>query len=323
MEHLISVIVPIYCVEKYLNKCVESIVNQTYSNLEIILVDDGSPDRCPKICDEWAKKDSRIKVIHKENGGMSDARNAGLEIASGDYIAFIDSDDWIEQDMFAILINTLNKNNCDIAICNMRKVYKNKNISVFQNTFEEHLYNTTEALALLIDDRIRQVVWDKMYRRNAIKDIRFPVGKYHEDIFWIYQAIGNAKSVAIIDYMGYNYFQHPESVMGVGYSLKRLDAVEAKYERLEYVRHNFTDLQDRAVADFLLTCIYHGQMSLLNLSSDDQKAVFRFLESKIKTCKLQKNIIRTTSIKNLIWFILSKLSLPFVCKIKNLLKIGL
>ena len=114
MNPLISVIVPIYNVEKYLARCVDSIVNQTYKNLEIILVDDGSPDRCPQMCDDYAEKDSRIKVVHKKNGGLSDARNAGMAVATGEYISFIDSDDWIETSMFELLLNNIFQYDCEI-----------------------------------------------------------------------------------------------------------------------------------------------------------------------------------------------------------------
>ena len=125
-NNLISIIVPIYNVEKYLKKCIDSIINQTYKNLEIILVDDGSPDNCGKICDEYAKKDNRIKVIHKENGGVSSARNVGVENATGEYIGFVDSDDYIEKDMYEVLINNLKKENADISIISNYEVYKNK-----------------------------------------------------------------------------------------------------------------------------------------------------------------------------------------------------
>ena len=118
MKSLVSVIVPIYKVEKYLNKCVDSIINQSYKNLEIILVDDGSPDKCGEICDKYAEKDSRVKVIHKENGGLSDARNAGIDIAKGDYLLFVDSDDWITSNICEVLIKNANDNLSDIIACN-------------------------------------------------------------------------------------------------------------------------------------------------------------------------------------------------------------
>ena len=126
----ISIIVPVYKVEKYLDKCVNSIVGQTYKNLEIILVDDGSPDNCPAMCDEWAQKDSRIKVIHKKNGGLSSARNAGLDACTGDYIGFVDSDDWIEPDMYEYLLNIGMKNNADVSRCEFVIEAENSDITV-------------------------------------------------------------------------------------------------------------------------------------------------------------------------------------------------
>ena len=117
MNELISIIIPIYKVEEYLDECISSVINQTYTKLEIILVDDGSPDSCPKMCDDWAKKDSRIRVIHKTNGGLSDARNAGIEVATGEYIAFVDSDDYIKPDMIAKLYAALCKEEADISAC--------------------------------------------------------------------------------------------------------------------------------------------------------------------------------------------------------------
>lgn len=125
MDPMISVIVPIYNVEKYLARCVDSIVNQTYKNLEIILVDDGSPDRCPQVCDDYAEKDSRIKVVHKKNGGLSDARNAGMAVATGEYISFIDSDDWIETSMFELLLNNIFQYDCEISCGGIMMVWEN------------------------------------------------------------------------------------------------------------------------------------------------------------------------------------------------------
>ena len=125
MEDLISVVVPIYNVENYIKKCVDSILSQTYKNLEIILVDDGSPDNCPQICDEYAQKDNRIKVIHKENGGLSDARNAGIDISKGKFITFIDSDDYIEKDYVEVLYNSIKENASDMAIGSHKAIYDN------------------------------------------------------------------------------------------------------------------------------------------------------------------------------------------------------
>ena len=162
---LISVIVPIYKVEEYLDCCIRSIINQTYSNLEIILVDDGSPDGCPEICDAWVKKDSRIKVIHKENGGLSDARNAGMVIASGEYVAFIDSDDRVESEFIQKLYNVITEHNADIAECAVSYVDENGNILRVRNSAPITEMGKIEALhRLVLEDGVFQTVWNKLYR---------------------------------------------------------------------------------------------------------------------------------------------------------------
>ena len=156
MEDLISIIIPVYKVEKYIYKCIDSVLNQTYKNLEIILVDDGSPDKCPEICEEYAKKDNRIKIIHKKNGGLSDARNAGLKVATGKYIGFVDSDDYIEKDMYQVLYNNIIKTNSDISIVNLKEVKENEiienNVKDEQNTIE---YTKLEGLKKLIENKIK------------------------------------------------------------------------------------------------------------------------------------------------------------------------
>ncbi len=177
---LISVILPIYKVEEYLDRCVNSLLSQSYSNLEIILVDDGSPDRCPHLCDEWAKKDGRIHVVHKKNGGLSDARNAGYAVATGDLISFIDSDDWVEPDFFRVLHEALTENDCDISTCEYRKAYEGQALAPTTGNYGFRIFNQTEAMSALIDNKVQQVVWNKLYRRSVIGDILFDKGKYHE-----------------------------------------------------------------------------------------------------------------------------------------------
>lgn len=318
----ISIIVPIYNVEKYLDKCIKSIVNQSFKNLEIILVDDGSPDNCPAICDEWTKKDYRIKVIHKENGGLSDARNAGLSVASGDYIAFVDSDDYIEPDMYAKLLNVALDNNCDIVSCNLRMVYENDINSIANNDTGEVIYYSTEdTMSSLIDDKIRQVVWNKLYKADVIKGILFDVGKYHEDEFWSYKAIGNAKKIATIDYTGYNYLQRSGSIMGNSYSLKRLDAVEAKCLRQEFLNENFPELSQKGMINLIFTCIYHGQQSLKFLNKKDKKIALKKLNTFIKK-HINKIKFNNLSNKQKVWFCITKVSFRSVCLIRNFFKKG-
>lgn len=209
----ISVIVPVYNVEKYLDKCVQSIVNQTYTNLEIILVDDGSSDNCPEICDTWAEKDSRIKVIHKKNGGVSSARNAGLDTATGDYIGFIDSDDYPDKDMYSYLISLFDQT-VDIVRCTYRKVFENGQAEEIVNDGRIAVKNSSDFLNdLLLDNSINSNCWCKLYRRSVIGNIRFPQNiLIGEDHLFNYRVIKNAKSIVLCNLSKYNYLIREDSV---------------------------------------------------------------------------------------------------------------
>ena len=322
MNELISIIVPVYKVEKYLDRCVESIVNQTYTNLEIILVDDGSPDNCPAICDKWAEKDNRIRVIHRENGGLSDARNAGIDIAAGDYIGFIDSDDYIEPDMYKKLLTVIHETNSDIALCNIRTVYEdNENSFSYKDTDITTVFNNAAAMSALIDDFIRQVVWNKLYKADIIKDIPFDVGKYHEDEFWSYKVIGKSSQVALIEYTGYNYLQRKNSIMGNSYSLKRLDAIEAKCLRQEYLNNNFPVLVDKGLINLIFTCVYHGQLVLKHLKNIDKKTAINKLKNITKQ-NIASLDTKALNVKQKVWISLLKISFVLTCKLRNILKIG-
>ncbi len=180
MEPLISVIIPIYKVEEYLNECVESVINQTYKNLEIILVDDGSPDNCPQICDDWAKRDNRIKVIHKQNGGLSSARNAGLDICTGDYIGFIDSDDWVDVKFYETLYNNLIKNHADISRIGVCKVFKDHKL---ESQLPETIFTGEQALHdfLYFKNGLAGGTWDKLFPKKLFTELRFPLGLNEED----------------------------------------------------------------------------------------------------------------------------------------------
>lgn len=209
----ISVIVPIYNVEKYLGRCIESIINQTYTNLEIILVDDGSPDRCPQICDEYARIDHRIQVIHKKNGGLSSARNAGINIATGEYIGFVDSDDYIDVHMYEVLIQACLDQQCKLAVCRIqhftgdRYDKKVKTSSNFRNV------TNTEALWELqgADGELFCVAWNKLYHKELFDELRYPVGKINEDEFVTYKAIDQAGNLVVCDNTLYFYYQENNS----------------------------------------------------------------------------------------------------------------
>lgn len=237
MSELISIIVPVYDVELYLEKCVKSIQNQTYTNLEIILVDDGSPDRCPEICDRLADCDSRIKVIHKENGGLSDARNAGLDIARGNYISFIDSDDYISEQMFEKLHHRIQEDCSDIAVCNIAYIDIDGNIldkrtnDVDEGCLDElqfwiELYGTNYTYCV--------VAWNKLYRKELFDDIRYDCGKIHEDELIIHKIINKCERISFLKEKMYFYLQRNQSIMGKPFSIKRLDGSEASIRRSIY-----------------------------------------------------------------------------------------
>lgn len=253
MEQCISVIVPIYNVEPYLKRAVDSILNQTYQNLEIILVDDGSPDECGKICDDYAKSDNRIKVIHKENGGLSDARNAGLEIASGEYIAFVDSDDYIACDYMETLMHQIVEHDADVSMCS----YAVTNSLDFDSTvFEKHVEavghdaehekdgtievcSREQLLSNLYDANHRDatyfiVSWNKLYKASLWKDIRFPKGKIHEDEATTYKIYDIAKKGVYIHKALYGYFSAPGSITRARFNLKRLQWLDALDDRIAY-----------------------------------------------------------------------------------------
>ena len=210
---LISLIIPVYKVEKYLEKCIQSVINQTYENLQIILVDDGSPDNCGKICDEYAKKDHRIEVIHKSNGGLSDARNKGLEIAKGEYIGFVDSDDYIEADMYEVLYNLLKQYNADVSICNFYTVSQGKiSIKNADNGINE--YNRIEILKeILLDKNIQSYAWNKLYKKELFDEIKYPIGKKYEDIGTTFYLLEKCNKVVVTGKSEYYYINRQDSIV--------------------------------------------------------------------------------------------------------------
>lgn len=321
---LVSVIVPVYKVEKYLDRCVESIVNQSYQNLEIILVDDGSPDNCPAICDRWAKQDKRVRVVHKKNGGLSDARNIGMEIASGNYIGFVDSDDWIAPEMYERLLSIMKIEQSDIAACSVEMVWEDGSPSRLLTVRVNSTLEKGEAEKELLEEtKLKHPVWYKLYRKEVIDGVLFEKGKYHEDVFWSYQAIGNANKVSVIDYVGYYYWQRKGSIMGQNYTLKRLDAMEAYCRRYEYMKEYFPKLEVAARKAVLSNCIYHGQMVMQSMSKDEQKKAFLYLEQIKQDYRVTWKECSDMKLSHKIWMGLGQRLLKTVCCIKNILKIGL
>lgn len=320
---LISVIVPVYKVEPYLDRCIRSIVDQTYRNLEIILVDDGSPDRCGEMCDAWAAKDSRIRVIHKENGGAGLARNVAMDMASGIFLSFIDSDDYIAPQMYEHLIGLMEED-VDIAECELLETAGDE--APLDTPAGARVLTCTagKAMAHHIRDRIfRQTPPNKLYRRATVGDIRFPVGNRIDDEFFTYRVIARCRRLAHSDRRMYAYRQQPGSVMHLSFALSRLQAVDAKEQRLELLEQQFPTLVPLAKTNLFLTCLYLGQMSLLHLSREDQQSAFARLRAALDAHPLTDAELGSLPLKRRVWPLLSRISFPFTCKLRNFLKKGI
>jgi glycosyltransferase involved in cell wall biosynthesis len=284
VDNKISVIVPIYNVEKYLGRCIDSIINQTYTNLEIILVDDGSPDRCPYICEEYAKLDHRIKVIHKKNGGLSSARNAGINIATGDYIGFVDSDDYIDVHMYEVLLQACLNQQCKLAVCRIQHFKGDRFVDKIRtcNTYKK--MTNKEALWELqgADGELFCVAWNKLYHKKLFHELRYPEGKINEDEFVTYKAIHQAGSIAICESPLYFYFQeNSESITKNKKYFTCEDIFEAFSEREEYFRSKGYPKLELATYRSYLDRIIHNYI-FLKKNKEKKKQYFNILTKRYR-----------------------------------------
>lgn len=321
MLETISVIVPVYKVEKYLDQCVTSIIEQSISNLEIILVEDGSPDQCGAMCDAWATKDQRIKALHKKNGGLSDARNFGLKYARGSYIAFVDSDDIIAPKMMEKLLDVIKQSGADIAECNYLRFSDNVPCYDEGNSSSITLYTTQEAMQRLIEESVfKYTVWNKLYRRKVFDSLEFEVGKLHEDVFFTYQAFGMCKNIGKIEEPLYYYRQREGSIMGEAVSLRNLDALEARKKQYFYMKDNFPDLACMAQSQVLGNCLYLGQQFLDCREFDVKEEALKRI--KVLYDKIYNDQIIHESKKQKFWYFMAKRNFKRCCSVRNILKIG-
>lgn len=292
----ISIIVPIYGVETFLKQSVESIRSQSYSNLEIILVDDGSPDSCGSICDEFAHIDSRIQVIHQENGGLSDARNAGLSVATGEYVAFVDSDDWIAPEFIQSMLEACKKEQCEIAICRYSNVNCNGklNQSKEQGTNKNYtIYENNDLLLSMYEDynidcTCFTVTWNKLYRKSLWQGIVFPKGRIHEDEATTYLLLDKVKKAVFLEDSLYYYRQTPGSIMQDSFQYKRLDWIKALEERISYFIHNGNNqvvaASMKAYADASITFFQRLKKEVPH-SNKEQKQLKKHVKDTLKTIK--------------------------------------
>lgn len=267
---LISVIVPVYNVEKYIHRCVDSILAQTLSNFELILVDDGSPDQCPQICDQYAEQDDRIHVIHQQNKGLSAARNAGIDWvfsnSDSQWITFVDSDDWIHPQMLTFLYESASRNSVSISICGYQCT---DGCDPQVDIVREKIWTPEE---FYVQQNVNATVaWGKLYKKGCFSGLRYPEGKLHEDEFITYQIIFACSKIVVIEAPLYAYFQNPKGIMRSEWNLKRLDGLEARREQIDYFQKNhFKKAEIRAakamlwgIKDQLETVISLNEMSYI------------------------------------------------------------
>lgn len=299
-EPLISIIIPVYKVEKYIKRCLDSVVNQTYKNLEIILVDDGTPDNSGKICDEYAKKDKRIKIIHKENGGVSDARNKGIEQATGKYIGFVDSDDYIDVNMYEILKNTIEKENADIASCKYVRFAEYVEFDSQKYDKKTIEYNQEEYMKKFFKIGTQECVyypWNKLYKKSIICSDQYPKGLTSEDVVGTYKALLKAKKIVEINYPYYYYFYNKKSITGSKFSNKDLDLIKIwdivikisnennqkylEYSKINRMRIDYTLLMRMAIQLNYKEINEKYKKQYLQMLSDLKKNKSKLLKSKI------------------------------------------
>lgn len=320
-SELITVIVPVYNSELYLNTCIESILNQTWHNFELIIIEDGSPDNCAELCDKWSKVDNRVKIVHTANGGAGAARNKALDLALGKYIAFVDSDDYVSPVMLEVLHSFFDDKDIDVVECGFKTVTQDR--EKLDGPKDENIpvvYTALEAISGHISDHIfKQVIWNKLYRKELIENIRFPLRKSIDDEFWTYKVLGKARKLVHIDSKYYAYRTQNLSVMHRLSNAGRLEAIEARIERHEYVLEKFGLLEGESLISLWSICLFQGQ-KILQEKSDETQSI-KWIQSVLKRYPI-KNVAGECSLKQRIWYSMAALSFKNTCKIRNFLKIG-
>ena len=300
LEDLISIIVPVYKVEKFLEICINSIINQTYRNIEIIFVDDGSPDNCGLICDNYAKKDKRIRVIHKENGGLSDARNAGIEIAKGKYLCFVDSDDKVSEDFVEKLYKGITESEADLCLCGIDRIDENDNI--LDEIIPQYNAGITSGKMLiktLRDFQISNIVaWNKIYKRDLFDNLRYPKGKLNEDEFITYKILYASKRVVIIPENLYHYRKVQGSIMNSKFTEKRLEFLDAYEERIYYFKEkNDMELYKESISAYIEILVSVFCSKKIRDKKIEKKIIKRYRD----ICKKKKNIIKLSYKRKMIY----------------------
>ena len=284
VNNLISVIVPVYNVESYIEQCLESIVHQTYQSLEIILIDDETKDASGQICDEFAKQDCRIHVIHQKKAGAAAARNAGLNMATGDYLAFVDSDDWLEEDAFQYMLEELQKEQADIVQCSYRDIYVNRQTDCICKV-SGHSFDRISYLARFTEDWTCSLLWDKLYKRELFDNIFFETGHIIDDEYFTYQGVMNAQKVICREKVVYNYRHRRSGATGNPKHYERIVADKLDYltERLDRISFTYPSLAKTFNRHFLYMIIWLSEGNNMTLAGLER--VQKVLRERWSQCK--------------------------------------
>lgn len=315
----ISVIVPVYKVEKYLDQCVQSIFAQYYNNLEIILVDDGSPDNCPELCDEYAAIDDRVKVVHKENGGLASARNAGLDVASGKYIAFVDSDDWIEPQTYLSMMEFLIKEELDIVCCEISRVCDGKEIERYRFFETGTVLSGKDVTRDVLLDKIGSQVVKGLYHRDCWENIRFPVGMLYEDIPVTFLAFSKAERVGFIAEPYYLYRANDESISFLPKAIKPYHQFLGFKTHYDYSLKYYPEIVDQCRANaamYAISTCFHYYTEKSEVLREPSVETERFLRENKKQIMSYKGFMKTRKLA-LRAFFFSKSMFRMVCRAFN------
>ncbi|MFD2214021.1 glycosyltransferase family 2 protein [Metabacillus endolithicus] len=324
---LISIIVPIYKVEKYLSNCIDSILDQTFTDFELILVNDGSPDNCGLLCDEYAKEDDRIRVIHKENGGLSSARNAGIDVARGEYFAFVDSDDFIHKKMYEILYNVAKREKSDIVLCDYILANEEESYNLTEYVFYDEVQNFSNMQVLMqlySSNGVKFVVaWNKLYKKELFDGLRYEEGRIHEDEFIAHRILYKSSKVTFVPVNLYFYLQTHNSIIRSSFNVKKLDAIYAQKERITFFKQiGQFDLRYKAEMVYVKTFFknYYRAKYDTSINNKNLRKLKRNFRSTIGT--LLKNPFYNKKEKS-VWllFILSPYLFELYLKMRNNLNI--
>ncbi len=295
----LSIIVPVFNLERLLPKCIDSILAQTFKDFELILVNDGSTDKSDEICDEYGNKDQRIIVIHKKNGGVSSARNAGLAVARGEYIGFVDSDDYVNKHMYETLCHTAIQNNADITVCSFLNVCEDQGQAIDKPdlNYKTQHFNNREAIRQMYISKSNYITyivpWNKLYKRQLFNDIQYKVGNIYDDETIAHMLLYNSKNITYINSKLYYYVQRSGSQMNSPFHIKRFDKIYALNERAKYFKqYKETDLYEKALKHFMDMFFWYYYLAKDNLKSIDKelKTVKRTFDNSLLDLLKHKKI---------------------------------